>query len=81
MGLVFCRRVPRVRVGYTRGGRRIGRARIRRARVDEFFFSKLYPIRLIPVPVASTQVRGYSGTGRRVRVRDFLLLFFKSNLK
>jgi hypothetical protein len=45
---------------------RAGR-RVRRARVDEFFFSKSYPICLIPVPVAGTQlprvrVRGYSGT-------------------
>jgi hypothetical protein len=63
--------IPRVRAGYTRGGRRVagtgttGR-RVRRARVD-VFFSKPYPTRLIPVPVVGTRVpwvrvRGYSGT-------------------
>jgi hypothetical protein len=68
---VVCRRVPWVRVGYTCGGRRV-----RQARVDGFFFSKPYLIRLIPVPVAGTRVRvrGYSGTGRRVRVREFFFL-------
>jgi hypothetical protein len=70
--IVICRRVPWVRAGYTCGGRRVGRARVRR--VDGYgghgrrvFFSKSYPIRLIPVPIAGTQVprvrvRGYSGT-------------------
>jgi hypothetical protein len=69
--IVVCRRVPWVRAGYTCGGRRV-----RRARVDGFFFSKPYLIRLIPVPVAGTRVRvrGYSGTGRRVRVREFFFL-------
>jgi hypothetical protein len=58
---VICRRV---RVGYTRGGRRVGRTRarrVRRAPID-VFFSKPYPIRLIPVPVAGTQVL-CTGTG------------------
>jgi hypothetical protein len=40
------------------------------------FFSNPYPTRLITVPVAGTRVRGYSGTGRRVRVREFLNFFF-----
>jgi hypothetical protein len=30
MGVVVCRRVPRARAGYTRGGRRVRRARVQR---------------------------------------------------
>jgi hypothetical protein len=30
LGIVDCRRVPRARAGYTRGGRRVRRARVRR---------------------------------------------------
>jgi hypothetical protein len=38
--------------------RRTAGRRVRWARVDGFFFSKPYPTRLIPVPVAGTRVRG-----------------------
>jgi hypothetical protein len=31
--------------------------RVRRTRVDKFFFSKLYPTRFIPVPVADTRIQ------------------------
>jgi hypothetical protein len=71
MGRVHPRRVA------GRAGRQV-----RRTQIDGFF-SKSYSTRFIFVLVAGTrvprvQVRGYSGTGtgRRVRIRDFLLFLF-----
>jgi hypothetical protein len=46
-----CRRVPRVRAGYTRGGQRV-----RRALVDVFFF------KTVPYPSHTRVRRGYTGT-------------------
>jgi hypothetical protein len=53
--IVVCRRVPRARAGYTRGGRRV-----RRARVDGFFFQN----RTLPVSYpCPSRVHGYGYGG------------------
>jgi hypothetical protein len=80
---VICRRVPRVRAGYTRGGRQVGRTRVRRARVDGFLFSKPYPTRArrgyMGTTGTGTEVLGHmgrqvgNGTGRRVKRYNGLL--------
>jgi hypothetical protein len=61
--VVICRRVPRVRAGYTRGGRQVGRARV-------FFF------KTVPYPSHTRARRGYGYGGTRAhgagtRVLDY----------